>query len=108
MAEIIGLPPMTARAGFDERAFTVESLRFFMQHVVDVPRFSTASANDVHGVFLQVLGRYLIGGRCPPGSVTATHAGGKRGSLADEDWPRMANPREQQQGCGPCRRGTLE
>ena len=54
--EVLGLVPVTAWARFDKRTFTVESSRFFMQHVVNVPRFSTTSAYDVHGVFLHVSG----------------------------------------------------
>lgn len=36
------------------------------------------------------------------------HAGGKGEASRNKDWPRMADPREQQHGCGPCRRGKLE
>jgi hypothetical protein len=54
--EVLGLPAVTAWACFDERAFALELLWFFMQQVVNVPRFSTTSAYDVHGVFLHVSG----------------------------------------------------
>ena len=34
---------------------------------------------------------------------------GEKGEASrNKDWPSTANPREQQHGCGPCRRGKLE
>jgi len=50
--EVLGLPPLTAGTAFDERAFPVKLLRFFMENVVDVPRLSGTSAYHIHGVFL--------------------------------------------------------
>jgi len=54
--EIVRSATAATRAGFDERACTIEALRFFMQHVINVPRFSTTSAYHVHGLFLHVSG----------------------------------------------------
>jgi hypothetical protein len=54
--EIVRPPAATAWAGFDKRACTIECLRFFMQHVINVPRLSTTSAYNVHGLFLHVSG----------------------------------------------------
>jgi hypothetical protein len=76
-AEVVGLTSVTAGASFDERACTVESFGFFMHYVIDVPRLSAARANNVHGVFLHVADVDVIGGRRPPGSRAAAHAGGK-------------------------------
>jgi hypothetical protein len=52
--DVFRFASVTARTPLDKGALAIEFLRFFMEHVIYVPRLSATCAYYIHGSFLQV------------------------------------------------------